>query len=363
VLKGMNAKIKILYTIPNFDTAGSGKVLYDLSKGLNPKYFEISIVCKNNKGMFFKEIEALGLPIYFMDSTVPLRPYYKLITRISRFKNFVKKNEFDIVHSWHWSSDWTEVLASRLAGAKFVYTKKAMTWGNVHWKIRSYLSDFIVTVNEEMQNYFPKKKNQKLIPFGIDTEYYNPQLYPNNENNNEFKIITVANLVPVKGVEILIKAIYLLDNPIVKLEVLGDDSTSYGAVLKQQVIDLQLEKQILFLGKHNNVRPFLANAHLYIISSKKEGMPMALVEAMAMSVPVLGSNIPGISYVLKNFQELLFETSNAHQLTEKIEDFIKKPIEEKKIIGKELRDFSISHFSLEMFLKTHEDLYFNMIEK
>ena len=107
-------KIKVLYTIPNFYTAGSGKVLYDLANGLDSKCFDVSIVCKHDKGPFFEQVKALGFPIYLMDSTVSLRPYRTLFFRIKPFKDFIKTHQFDIVHSWHWSSDWTEVLATRL---------------------------------------------------------------------------------------------------------------------------------------------------------------------------------------------------------------------------------------------------------
>ena len=50
-------KIKILFTIPNFDTAGSGKVVYDLVKNLDRSVFEPEICCYHNRGAFFKEIE------------------------------------------------------------------------------------------------------------------------------------------------------------------------------------------------------------------------------------------------------------------------------------------------------------------
>lgn len=359
----MKSKLKILYTIPNFDTAGSGKVLYDLAKGLDHEKFEVSIACKNNKGVFFKEVEKLDLPIYFIDPTVSLRPYYNLFSRISKFKKFVKENEFDIVHSWHWSSDWTEVIGARRGGAKFVFTKKAMTWGNKHWKIRSFLSNFIVTLNEEMKNYFPYKRNQKLIPLGVDTNYYKPILNTNNSEREFFKIITVANLVPVKDIEVIIKALHIINNPKIKLDILGDDSTEYGNLLKTMVIDLQLQGQVSFLGKHTDVRTFLSQADLYIISSKKEGMPMALVEAMTMEVPVFGSNISGINFVLKDFQELLFETSNADVLSEKIQDFFRKTVEERKTTGKELRTYCLSNFSLKKFIHEHEDLYLKLVEK
>jgi glycosyltransferase involved in cell wall biosynthesis len=356
-------KIKILYTIPNFDTAGSGKVLYDLAKGLDAGKFEVEIACKNSNGLFFQEVKKLGLPIHIIDTTVPLRPYFSLLSRLKPFRSFVKQCQFDIIHSWNWSSDWSEVLGTRLGGAQFVYTKKAMSWGNVHWKIKSYLSNFIVTINEEMRNYFPDKQQQQLIPLGLDTNYYNPNLYPKKDQVTIFKIITVANLVPVKGIEVLIQAIQLLGNTNIHLDVLGDDRDSYANELKQLVTALGLENQISFLGKHTDVRPFLAQADLYVIPSKKEGMPMALVEAMTMGLSVLGSDISGINFVLKEFPELLFEASDIKALSEKIALFYQKSEAERKAIGQQLRKYCVEHFSMERFIKKHEELYVKLAHK
>ncbi|MNQ90119.1 putative glycosyltransferase EpsD [compost metagenome] len=341
--------------------------MYDLAKGLDKAKFEVEIACKNSKGAFFQEVEKLGLPIHIIDTTVPLRPYFSLLFRIKPFQGFVKHHQFDIVHSWHWSSDWSEVLAARLGGAQFVYTKKAMSWGNVHWKIKSYLSNFIVTINEEMRNYFPDKNNQQLIPLGLDTDYYNPNLYPKKEQVAVFRIITVANLVPVKGIEVLIQAIQLLGDTNIDLEVLGYDRDNYGNELKQLVKELQLENKISFLGKHTDVRPLLAQADLYVIPTlnegRKEGMPMALVEAMAMGIPVLGSNISGINFVLKDFPELLFEASNAEGLSKKIALFFQKSEEERRATGQELRKYCVEHFSVELFIKAHEELYAKITKK
>lgn len=361
-MERINRKLKVLYTIPNFNTAGSGKVLYDLANGLDASKFEVHIACSHNKGAFFAEIEKLGIPIHIIETTCNLRPYYRLFSRLKTFKTFVKQNQFDIVHSWHWSSDWTEVLASRLAGAKYIYTKKAMTWGNLHWKIKSFLADFIVTINAEMKNYFPYKKAQKLIPIGLDTSFYNPELFP-KKRNDTFKIITVANLVPVKGIETLIKALQLLDNKNMLLEILGDDTTNYASELKQLVNDLQLENQVSFLGKHIDIRPFLVNADLYVMPSKMEGLGMALIEAMTMRLPVLGSNISGINFVLKDFPEYLFEVSNVEMLSQKIVAMYSKSDQELAVIGAKLREYCIQHFSMDKFIKDHEDLYKKIAHK
>ncbi|MGM5470820.1 glycosyltransferase [Flavobacteriaceae bacterium LMO-SS05] len=353
-------KIRILYTIPNFDTAGSGRVLYDLAKSLDPDRFEVSIACKHNRGSFFKTVEALGLPIYIMDTTIALRPYWNFFFRLGPLIRFIKTHPVDIVHSWGWSSDWSEVLAARLAGSKFVYTKKAMSWGNLHWTIRSYLSHFIITVNEDMSAFFPNKTHQQLIPFGLDTEYYKSDVDPKSLEASVFKMITVAHLVPVKGIETQLQALHQLNNPRIHLDIIGDDQTPYASDLKQMTSDLQLDQQVSFLGKQSDVRPFFAKAQLYCISSKMEGMPMALVEAMCMGIPVLGSNVPGVRFVLKDFPDLLFEPGDATALAHKIEALYLKTPEAREGLAKQLRDYCGTHFSLNTFINAHETLYLDL---
>ena len=363
------SKIRILYTIPNFDTAGSGKVLYDLVKGLDKDKFEVEVACSSNRGNFFQEMESLGVPIHILQTTVSYRPHLTLFSRIKPIIRFFKKNKYDIVHSWHWSSDWTEALAARLAGVKWVYTKKAMSWGNKHWRIRSYLANFIITINEEMKDYFPNKKNQELIPLGVDTAYYNPNLFSKEivQGEGTFNLITVANLVPVKGIEVLLKAIKRLQDKTIQLSVLGDNNSEYGRYLKSVCTQLGIEEQVVFLGKKPDVRPFLANADLYVIPTlnkgRKEGMPMALVEAMSMGVMVLGSNISGINFVLKDFKELLFEAENEYELAEAINNVRVLKNKNKNLEGEKLRSYVVKNFNYDIFIKKHQELYTHILKK
>jgi glycosyltransferase involved in cell wall biosynthesis len=355
----MNKRIKILFTIPNFDTAGSGRVVYDLAKGIDTSKFEVHIACSHSNGPFFETVKQLSLPIHIIETTCELRPYYSLLTRIKPYKDFIKTNNFDIVHSWHWSSDWTEVIGARWGGAKFVFTKKAMSWGNIHWKIKSHLSSFIITLNDDMDIYFPYKRNRKLIPLGIDVDLYKSK-FENKKQSKIFKIITVANLVPVKGIEVLIKALTLLKNKNFDLTILGDDNTLYANDLKQKVESLKLSSQVHFSGKQMHVASFLETADLYVIPSFNEGMPMALVEAMCIGLPVLGSDISGIKFVLKDFKELLFEAGNSIELAKKIDKFMEIDINERQNLGFVLRNYVVDNFSMEAFLAQHQELYLSL---
>ena len=359
----MDHRVKILFTIPNFDTAGSGKVVYDLVKGLDKAKFDVSIACNHDRGDFFKEVQKLGVPIFLLDTTAEYRPYQTLYSRIKPIIRFFKENQFEIIHSWHWSSDWTEVLAAKFAGTKWLYTKKAMSWGNKHWKIRSFLADYIITINHEMVNYFSYKKNQRLIPIGIDTNYFSPELANLKERRESefFKIVAVANLVPVKGIETILKAVHLLNDKSLRLKVVGNDEHDYAEALKGLTENLGLKEQVEFTGKQQDVRPYINEADVYVIPTlnegRKEGMPIALVEAMSMGVPVLGSDISGINFVLKDFPELMIEASNEHALAKKLIHMKSKGGKYRKELGNSLRKYSKDHFEVDQFVLAHEELY------
>ncbi|HUH27119.1 glycosyltransferase, partial [Gelidibacter sp.] len=274
-------KIRILFTISNFNTAGSGKVVYDLVQGLDKTKFDVEIACGGADGAFFKVVESLGFPIHVFETKTPYKPYYNLLSRIWRISKFYKQHHYDIIHSWQWSNDWTEALAARLVGVKWLYTKKAMGFNNRHWRIKSYLAHFIVTINDEMRAYFPNKKAQALIPLGIDTDYYNADAVtePIEVDTSKLHIITVANLVPVKGIQVLIEAVHRLHDQNIKLSILGDYDNDYGHAMVALSARLGMQMQIHFLGKQLDVRPYLAVANLYVIPTldegRKEGMPMA----------------------------------------------------------------------------------------
>jgi glycosyltransferase involved in cell wall biosynthesis len=352
-------KIRILYTLPNFDTAGSGKVVYDLIKHLDKNKFEVFVMCNHSRGLLFDAIKELEVHITIQQVSFPLTPYFSLFKRIKPYKDFVRKNKIDVVHSWHWSSDWTEILAAKWGGAKFIYTKKAMSWGNKHWLIRTYLSDFVVTLNEEMKLLFPWKKKQKLIPLGIDTDFYSPS---KTKSNTVFTIVLVAHLVPVKGVEVLLHALEKLNQKQFRLHIIGDDSTNYSAELKKLTLQLKLEHHVFFLGKQTQVKPFLEEADLMVMSSFKEGMPMAMVEGMSMGIPILGSDIPGIQFVLRGFEHLLFPTSNSEVLTEKIKTVMFMSPQQRIELGIQLREQCMKRFRMVNFIESHELIYKEVIK-
>ena len=74
--------------------------------------------------------------------------------------------------------------------------------------------------------------------------------------------------------------------------------------LKDEIVDmtyeLGLSDKVIFLGNRTNVSEILKNANLFILHSKREGFPIALLEAMATGLPVIATNVGGVPEIIKN---------------------------------------------------------------
>ena len=363
----MRVKIKILFTIPNFDTAGSGKVVYDLVRGLDKDKFSPEICCFHSKGAFFKEVEKLGVPIHIFPFTSNYKPYFGFLKRVFSIVSFFKAHKFDVIHSWHWSSDFSEPLAAKIAGIPFVYTKKAMSWGNKSWKIRSWLSTKILVLNSDMiPMFFEKvKKKAKLIYLGVDINLYpiQPKIDTTPQGLEfkitDFVIVTVANLVPIKGVEYLIDAVAQLNISNIKLLIIGNNKNEYG----RNLINKTTNENIHFIDKQLDVKPYYAVADVFVIPTKTkgEGLPVAPLEAMSSGCIVLGSDVAGIREVLHDFQDCLFEVKNTNAIRDKIEMLQNLTFEERNQLAKQMREKVETTFSLKDCIKNHEQFYLELL--
>ena len=364
----MPKRFRILFTIPNFDSAGSGKVVYDLVKHIDRSKFDPQICCKHNKGAFFKQVETLGVPIHIFNFSMPYKPLYSLPLRVWKIRNFLLKNKIDVVHSWHWSSDFTEPLACKLAGIPFIYTKKAMGWGNRSWNWRSRLSKRIITINSDMEARFFSKMRSKTvqIPIGLNTNSFGilKKIKENKDGftikSNDFTIVSIANLVTVKGIEYLLEAVNMLNTYTIKVFIVGDDTSDYALNLKKTY----QADNIIFTGKKQNINDYLALADLFVIPTKVigEGQPIAPIEAMLSGRVVIGSNVPGTKDVLEPFPDLLFKPESVSALIEKIEHIMNMSVVKRDELASQLYAYASKRYNLNDSIVAHENLYLSLIQ-
>ncbi len=366
----------MLYTIPNFDTAGSGKALLNIATKLDKKIFEPHIACFNKKGSFFKVVEGSGIPVHIIRYTHPMDNKIKGLLHCFKVAIFFRKHHFDIIHSFHYGSDYSEGLAAKIAGVKWIYTKKNMSWGGASknsWNLRTKLASVIAYQNSDMnQRFFRNMKNLFFIPRGVNTNEFFPGdkdisiLKEFNLRDDEKIVLCVANLdAPVKGIEVLIDAFALVKDKISKLRMLlvGYDEEPYADDLKHKVVAMNLNDKIVFTGKRPDVKSFLSLADVFVLPtlSKGEGSPVSLLEAMASGVITLGSRIPGIRDQLAGFEELMFEAGNARELAEKIKWVMELSGSERNKITKRLMKNVTDNYTIEREVKDHENMYMSLI--
>ncbi len=361
-------KRRILFTIPNFDTAGSGKALFNIATRLDKNIFEPHICCFHNKGDYFNTINLTGIPTHIFQTTTPMKPRFKGILTCFRISRYFKQLNMDLIHSFHYAPDYSEALAAKIAGIPWIYTKKNMNWGGKSkngWKLRTVLADHIIAQNKSMINwFFSNSKKTSLIPRGVDIHHFSPKsknlnlleqlLIPKSEK----VILTVANLVPVKGIEVLLDAFELLskNNDNITLLIVGENNNEYGTTLKKKSKRLKFKHKILFIGKVQNIVDYYSIADIFILPTLKkgEGCPVSLLEAMACGLPVLASDIPGIQDILEPIHHCLFNSGDVPELQKGIEKLLIKN-ENKK--NENNRDQIKMNYSIEKEVKSHEIIY------
>ncbi|MBC8305698.1 MAG: glycosyltransferase [Pelagibacterales bacterium] len=372
-----NSLIKVLFTIPNFDTAGSGKALLNIASRLDNNLFEPHIACMHDKGDYFNIVEKSGIPVHILQFTTPMIGRIKGILNCWKISKLMKKINPHIIHSFHYAADYSEVIAARMAGIPWIYTKKNMNWGGNSkngWKLRSFLAAHILAQNTDMiRFFFPHWKNVSLVPRGVNTDKFffeekdTELINKYNIAANEKVILTVANLVPVKGIEILLDALQLFsrNDCSFRLFIVGDKNNNYGKEMEKKASMNTLSSKIHFVGKVQDVKKYYSITDIFVLPTldlgRREGSPVSLLEAMSCNLPVIASDISGVNDILEPFPDTNFKAGDISALNK----LLKKMLCNYNLhSGMELnyRSYIKNNFDISLEVSRHENIYKNLLK-
>jgi len=214
-------------------------------------------------------------------------------------------------------------------------------------------------VKEELQKqHWP---NLRILHNFINTERFHPDPVRGREVRGslgvevEFVALTVAYLIPGKGIDVAVRALAELPEKIV-LWVVGDGPER--GKLEALAHDMDLGQRVRFLGPHFNVVPFMQAADCFVCPSVwKEGAGNVNLEAMACGLPVVASRIGGIpEFVEDGRSGLLFTPGDHRELAERIRQLCDDP-ELRQRMGLEARSNAIRRFSTQSLLAEHLEVY------
>jgi len=211
--------------------------------------------------------------------------------------NIIKKNHVKTIHTFHGNifSGYFGKFKTKI----FVLIERLL----------ALFTDKIICLTNQQRNEILNLKigNQKkviTIPLGLDLKRfkkikdYKSQLRQELCLNEETLLIgIVARLVPIKNHKLIINTIENLKNKIklkdFKLIIIGDGELKLEI---QKFVDLKgLNNNILFLGFRKDLEKIYADLDIVALSSKNEGLPVSLIEALACGIPVISTDVGGVS--------------------------------------------------------------------
>ncbi len=366
----------ILFTIPNFITAGSGRAMLNIIERLDRSRFAPAVCVMRKGGKLDQEVERMGIPFLEVPFTVPARPYLSLWRRARQaslpFRAVAPR--FEIWHSFHYADDYTEPIIARLAGARaWVYTKKNMNWRQRAWHLRSLIAQRIAAQNTDMLREFfaaPWYRHKtRLVPRGVDLGRFSPGTSARLAIRAQFGIpqeaivaACVAHLVPVKGHPTLLAAIAHV--PHIHLLLVGSPlDEPYVAELKRQVRELGLEQRVHFLGGVDDIPAVVGESDVAVLPTceRGEGCPVALLEAMACGKACVATDVPGSrDLVVHGESGVLVPPEDIDSLATALQRLAADPAERRRLGGAARRRVE-QHFSMDSEVAAHEALYQELV--
>ena len=385
----MKKKIKVLQVIPRLGYGGAETGCYDLAHFLPEQGWKSFIATSGGELLKFinkKKVKVFKLPVHSKNPILILLNTILLVFIILIYN-------IDIIHARSRAPAWSCFFATKLTFRKFVTTfHGTYNFSNKIKKfynsimLRSNLviagSNFIFShINEHYSNFFVKKNRKLLVIFrGINTNYFNPQkILPikldkfcktNNIDRNKFIILLPGRLTQWKGQKIFIEAIKLIseknDIPPFETIILGSDQgrNVYSKQLKVLVQQYRLSKFIKFIDRCEEMPVAYGIASLVCsCSSEPEAFGRVSVEAQAMQIPIIASNIGGSKEtIINNKTGYLFKNKDPKDLADLIITVMQKDYNSLKSIGFEGRKNVLKRFDVDKMCQTTFTEYKKLIE-
>jgi len=361
---------------------GSGVIATELGKMLAEKGHEIHFITSNMPfrlkkmypNIFFHQVEVNQYAVF------QYSPYD--IQLASKIAEVVDREKLHIVHV-HYAIPHAicALLAKQMADTDFKIVttlhgtditvlgqdsslKKAIQFGIEKSDEVTAVSNALV--DETHRLITPMKPIRTVYNFIDKRVYYKREADPRLKSDfgikeDEKVIIHVSNFRPVKRVPDVIESFQKIAEMIpAKLLLVGDGPEM--AKISQMVDERHLSKQVLFLGKQENLEELYAISDLLLLLSEKESFGLVALEAMACGVPCVGTKVGGIPEVIENGQtgyicevrdieKISFMSLKILQDDELHEQFSKAGIKRAQ-----------TQFSSEQILNQYEDIYYQLME-
>ena len=320
------------------------------------KFFDITIV-SSDKSELEKLGKKQGVKTFCLPLTRKITPFKDTIA-IFKLYFFLKREKPKIVHSHTPKAGFVGMTASFFAGVpirmhtvaglplmerKFI-KKKVLIFIE---KLTYLFASNVYSNSKKLMEYILSKKfcsERKIKTLangssnGIDTKYFSDNISLKNKNKllntleilkNDFVFCYVGRVVKDKGINELVSAFNELNlkSRNCKLIIVGKIENETNPVSKSTMGIIKKNKNILLTGFKNDVRPYLSIGNCFVFPSYREGFPNVLMQAGAMDLPCIATNINGCNEIIQdNINGFLIPPKNIDALVKAMQKIMDKKL-------------------------------------
>lgn len=368
----LNPQGYVSYPPPLGKTDTGGQTLYvlQLARALGKKNIKVDIITRQfdnqpEEEQVFENVKIIRIPCgpkTFVQKEKMYEHMHEFTENIMHHMQ-KKRKEYDIIHSHYWDGGYAGNLLSKMLDIPHVHTPhslgklkkvemqsveevplsklKPMYRYHVRIAIEQQIlnkAKAVVVICETsriqiLQHYMIDFEKLKVIYPGVDTNIFTPEKNAADKqvNLHQNAILAVCRLVPAKGVDRLIDALYTIKNKIPFHLYIGGDLVEYGKSdeeiettnrLQELIKKYKMEKQITFLGilPHDTLLPaYYRAASVFVLPARYEPFGLTTLEAMASGTPPIVTTVAGSREVIVDgVNGLLVDTHDRKELAESI---------------------------------------------
>ncbi|MGA9669690.1 MAG: glycosyltransferase [Terracidiphilus sp.] len=361
----------VAFVIPTIDRIGGAeRQVILLAKGLRQGGWRVSVVALSGTGgEAAADLVSAGIEFF----TLQMRKGLADPRGWLRFNRWLKHQSPDILHAHlphaAWFSRWSRLAAPVRVVVDTLHSSSTGAIGRrLGFRCSNWLPDSVTAVSRDVASAHLSARMASqitVIPNGVDVEEWRPDpevraIVRRELNlNHEFLWFAAGRLDSVKGYPTLLTAIAELPQE-ARLVIAGAGPLENE--LRSLSMSLGIDARVRFLGFVPDVHRWMQAADGFVLTSKWEGLPIALLEAAACGVPAVATDVPGTREVVQDGRTgWLVPSGNHIELAESMSMMMQTSPEARTVMGQRALQNVIDRFSLAVVLCRWEALYHDLL--
>ncbi|MCX6349002.1 MAG: glycosyltransferase [Candidatus Aureabacteria bacterium] len=366
--------IRVLYVIDKMVRAGAQRHLRQVVAGLSRPEFEPSLCCLLETGPLGEELKAGGLAVDTLGFRNVAGP--RFLPAAFALARLARRRKADVLHAYLFAANIVSPLAGLLSGTPAITSRRDMgfwqrrrhVWAN---RLGNLITSRITVNSLGVRDYVLNREKASasrvvLIHNGIDPGEIGAPSARTIAPGRRIVIGALGNLRPVKGYDHLLQALALLieEGRDCELRIGGRViDADYDRALRARAAAPGLAGRVVFSGEIAAVPDFLRTLDVFVLPSLSEGFPNALLEAMALGLPVVATAVGANPEVIRDGVDgFLVPPADPGALARRIGDLGAHPALS-AALGRSARERVREEFSAARMCRSLENLYREVVKR